>query len=199
MNRFLDGKPARFDQLPSALGAGLVPEANCLLRRVDRRADILAPPSRAEPPDFVQHFNRTAGVDFAHEMNPSGSERQAPLGDQDAQASAQQPHTRAASHLSGGLTRARGWLVMVQIPAPEDWGLLFDLVDRAKLVPLPKAADPQRVKAFDLIVALGFVLGREERLDPTEQAQAHDLTEHMRMGVPTYERAFVVELLQVGQ
>ena len=85
MNRFLDSKAAPFDQLPSSLGTGLVPEANCLLLSVDRRADILATPLRADPPDFVQHFDRTCGVDFAQEMNPSSREWQAALRDQDAQ------------------------------------------------------------------------------------------------------------------
>src|SRR6266542_2720847 len=150
MNRFLQPKATHFDQLPSTLGAGLVPEAKCLLLSVDRRADILATPLWAQTPNFVQHFDRTAGVDFAHHMKPSGSQRQAPLGDQDAQASTQHAHTRAASHLPGSLARERGWLVLVHIPAPEQWTLLFDLGDRGELVPRPKAADPQRVKAFDL-------------------------------------------------
>lgn len=53
MNRFLESKVARFDQLPSGLGAGLVPKAKRLLRCVDRRADILATPLRAKTPHFI--------------------------------------------------------------------------------------------------------------------------------------------------
>src|SRR5215213_450012 len=199
MNRFLQPKAARFDQLPSTLGAGLVPQAKCLFARVDRRADILATPPRPQTPDFVQHFDRTAGVDFAQKMNPSFRQRQAPRRDQSAQIATQQPHTRAASHLRGGLARERRWLVVLHIPSPEQSTLLFDLLAGAELVARPKAADPQRVKAFDLIVALGFVVRGEQWLDPTEQAQAHDLTKHMPMGVPATERAFVVELVQMWQ
>src|SRR6266496_364765 len=199
MNRFLDDKSARFDQLPPGLGAGLVPEGNRLLLSVDRRPYILTTPLRAETPDFVQYFDRTIGVDFAQQMYPSGSQRQAPLWDQDAQASAQHSHARTASELRGSLIRECGWIVMVHIPAPEERGLGLDLADRGKLVPRPKAAHPEAVKAFDLIVALGLVIRREDWLDATEQTGAHDLTKHMRMGVPATEGAFVVELLQLGQ
>lgn len=87
---------------------------------------------------------------------------------------------------------------MVHIPAPEDRSLGLDLAECAELVPRPKGADPQTVKAFDLVIALGFVIGRKERLDPTEQTEPHDLTENMRMGVPATEGAFVVELMQEG-
>jgi hypothetical protein len=55
------------------------------------------------------------------------------------------------------------------------------------------------VEAFDLKVALGFVLGRKQRLDPTEQTAAHHLTEDEPMGVSATKCAFVVELLQAGQ
>src|SRR6266536_6450663 len=105
MNRFLDDKSARFDQLPPGLGAGLVPEGNRLLLSVDRRPYILTTPLRAETPDFVQYFDRTIGVDFAQEVDPSLRQRQAPLWDQAAQASAQSAHARTASHLRYGLTR----------------------------------------------------------------------------------------------
>ena len=158
MNSFLDDKSARFDQLPPSLGVGLVPEGNRLLGRVDRRPYILTTPLGAKTPDFVQDFDRTAGVDFAQEMYPSPSQRQAPLWDRDAQASAQQSHARSASHLRGSLARECGWIVMIHRAAPEQPGLGLDLAESGELVPRPKAAHPQRVKAFDLIVALGFVL-----------------------------------------
>ena len=103
MNRFLQAKAARFDQLPGGLDALLVPEANRLLLCVDRRTDIFATPLASEPPDFVQHRDRTCGIDLAHEVYPSGGQRQAPLWDQEPQASAQQPQPPTASHLRGGL------------------------------------------------------------------------------------------------
>src|SRR2546422_5980544 len=144
MNSFLDSKAARFDQLPGRHGVGLVPEANCLLLDVDRRADIFSSPIRAEPPDFFQLFDRSCGIDLAHEMNPSSGEWEAPGGNQPTQGSTQQPRARAASHLSGGLAAYCRRVVMVHIPAPEERGLGFDLVERAELEPRPKAADPQR-------------------------------------------------------
>ena len=103
MNCFLDSKAARFDQLPGLIGVGLVPEANRLLLCIDRRADIFTTPLPSELPDFVQQFDRSCGVDLAHEMNPSSTQRQAPLGDQMTQGSTQQPHACTASHLSGRL------------------------------------------------------------------------------------------------
>src|SRR5262245_8530464 len=190
MNCFLDSKTARFDQLPSLIGVGLVPEANRLLLNIDRRADIFTTPHQSEPPDLVQHFDRSCRVDLAQEMNPSSGERQAPLGDQMTHGATQQPHSRATSHLTGRLAAYCRWVVMVHIPAPEDRGLGFDLGNRGELVPRPKGADPQRVKTFDLVVALGFVEGREQRLDPTKQTEAYDLTEHKRMGVSATECAF---------
>ena len=199
MNPLLDWKAARFDQLPSCLGVGLMPEANALLLNVDRRTDIFATPFGAEPPDLVQHFDRTIEVDFAQEMNPASTQWHAPDWNQAAQGSGEPPQPRATVHLSGGLAFECGRVVMVHIPAPEEWTLRFDLLAIGELVPRPKGADPQRVEAFDLKVALGFVIGREERLDPTEQTQTHDLTQHVRMGVPATERAFVVELVQIGQ
>src|SRR5437762_12721757 len=105
MNPFLDDKSARFNPLPTGLGAGVVPETDRLLRRVDRRPYVLTAPLGAETPDFVQYFDRTVGIDFAQEMYPSGSQRQAPLWDQSAQASTQQSHSRTASQLRGSLTR----------------------------------------------------------------------------------------------
>ena len=64
MNPFLDDKSARFNPLPTGLGAGLVPETDRLLRRVDRRPYILTAPLGAETPDFVQwesQLGRRAG------------------------------------------------------------------------------------------------------------------------------------------
>src|SRR5215211_7933634 len=155
MNRFLNPKAARFDQAPIALGASLVPEAHFLHLCVDRRAHILATPPRSKVPNFVQHFDCTTGVDFAQKMKPSLRQRQASLWYQSAQIGSQQPHTRAASKLRRGLARERGWLVVIHIPAPEQSTLLLDFAERAKLVARPKRADPKRVTAFDMVVALG--------------------------------------------
>src|SRR5215212_4005089 len=119
MSRFLDNKAAFFDQLPPGLGAGLMPQADRLLCRVSRRADILTTPFGTEPPHFVQQRQRTTRVDFAHKMQPSGRQRQALVWDQASQASIQQPHARATSHLSWALARERGWIVMIHIPVPE--------------------------------------------------------------------------------
>src|SRR5438045_2233249 len=153
MNWFLDSKAARFDQLPGCLGVGLAPEANGLFLSVDRRADIFTTPPQSEPPDVVQHFDRSCGVDLAHEMNPSSTQWQAPQGDQMTQGSTQQSHVRAASHLRGRLAAYGRRVVMVHIPVPEDRSLGFDLGNRGELVPRPKGTAPHRVKAFDLIVA----------------------------------------------
>jgi len=199
MNPLLDSKAARFDQLPWRICVGLMPEANALLLCVDRRAHIFTTPPQSQLPDFVQHFDRSCAIDLAHEMNPSSTQRQAPFRDQLTQVSSQQPQRCAASHLSGCLAIECGRVVMVHVPAPEDRGLGFDLGNRGELVPRPEAADPHRVKAFDLKVALGFVIGREQRLDPTEQTGTHDLTEDVPMGVSATKGAFVVELVQAGQ
>lgn len=87
MNRFLQAKAARLDQLPSGLDVGLVPEANCLLLSVDGRTNIFATPLGAKLPDFVEQLDRTCGVDFAHEVYPSDGDGQAPFWDQVPQAS----------------------------------------------------------------------------------------------------------------
>src|SRR5215212_2519969 len=100
MNSLLDRKTACFDQLPSGLGALLMPEGNRLLRCVDRRANIFAAPLGAEPPDLVQHLDGTALIDFAHEMQPPSRERHTPRWDQMTQGCAQPPDFCAASHLS---------------------------------------------------------------------------------------------------
>src|SRR5215211_820014 len=168
MNCFLDSKAALFDQVPTGLSAGLMPETNRLLLSVDRRADILTTPFGSEPPHFVQQRQRTIRVDFAHKVQPSGRQRQASLWDQPSQARIQPPHARARSHLSRALARERGRIVLMHIPVPEEWCLGFDLVAVAEAVSRPKAAHPQAVKGFDLIVALGFVVGCEQRLDPAK-------------------------------
>src|SRR5215213_624534 len=142
MYRFLEHKLARFDPLPSGLGAGLMPEANRLLRCVDRCPYILTTPFGAETPDFIQYFDCTALVDFAQEMYPSSSQRQAPLWDHLTQASTQHAHFRTASHLRRSLTRECWWIVLLHIPAPEQHRLGFDLAECGELVPRPKAADP---------------------------------------------------------
>src|SRR5262245_50854350 len=116
MNPLLDSKAARFDQLPPCLGVGLVPEANGLFLSVDRRADILTTPRQSKPPDFVQQFDCSCGVDLAHEMNPSSTQRQAPRRDQMTQASTQQSHPRTASHLRGRLAAYGRRVVMIHIP-----------------------------------------------------------------------------------
>src|SRR5215211_3535587 len=139
MNRFLEPKTARFDQPPRSFGIGLVPEAKCLLRCVERRADILATPPRPETPHFVHNFDCPVGVDFAHKVNSSGSQRQAPRRYLSAQASTQQSYACATSHLRRCLARKRGWRVMVHIPPPEERGLRLNLVEIGKLVPRPKA------------------------------------------------------------
>src|SRR5215207_8933490 len=108
MHSFLDDKSARFDQPPTGLSAGLVPEGNCLLLSVDRRPYIFTTPLGAETPAFVQYLDHTGGVDFAQEMYPSSGQWQASLWDQDAQASAQQSYPRTASHLRRGSTRECG-------------------------------------------------------------------------------------------
>ena len=199
MNGFLHSKAAHFDQLPGRLCVGLVPEADTLLLGVDRCAHIFTTPPQSEPPHLVQHLDRSCAVDLAHEMNSSSGQRHTPLRDQMPQASVQQSHTRAASHLSGRLAIERGRVVMVHVPTSEDRGLGLDFGNRGELVARPEAADPHRVKVFDLKVAFGFVERREQRLDPTEQTAAHDLTEDESMGVSATKCAFVVELLQAGQ
>jgi len=199
MHRFLDYEATCFDQVPSDLGAGLMPEGNRLRLGVDRRANVFATPLGAETPNFVQHFDGSAGVDFAHEMQPPSRQGHPPGWDQDAQGSAQPPYRRTTACLSRSLVRQCRRIILVHIPAPEERCLRLNLVESGELVPRPKAAAPQTVEAFDLVVALGFVVRREERFDPTEQTQSHDLTQHVRMGVPTAEGAFVVELMQAGQ
>src|SRR5262245_53603754 len=199
MNPLLDAKSARLDPLPLGLGTLLVPEGDRLLGCVDRRPYILTAPFGANWPDFIQYFDCTALVDFAQEMYPSSRQRQTPLWNDLTQASAQQPYARTAPHLCRCLTRECWWIVLLHIPAPEQHRLGFDLATCGELVSQPKAADPRRVKAFDLIVALGFVIGREQRLDPAEQTQTYDLTKDVGMGVPATEGTFVVELVQAGQ
>src|SRR5215212_9779660 len=98
MDWFLYSKATPFDQPPGCLGGGLLPEANRLVRGVDRCAHILTTPLRAHLPDLIQHFDRTAGVDFAQEMNPSSRQRHMSLGYQMTQASSQPLHTYTASH-----------------------------------------------------------------------------------------------------
>src|SRR5687767_11904833 len=180
MNSLPDSKTTRFDHLPPGLGAGLMPEGNRLLGCVDRRANVFAAPLGAEPPDLVQHFDCTTGVDFAHEMQSSSRERHTTRWDQMTQGCAQPPDRHAASHLSRSLACQGGRIILVHVPAPEERDLCLDLVQIGELVPRPKAAYPEAVKAFDLVVALGLVIGREEWFDATEQTQSYDLPKHMR-------------------
>src|SRR6266536_238174 len=100
MNSFLDYEATCFDQEPSDLGGGLMPEGNRLRLGVDRRANVFATPLGAEPPNFVQHFDRSAGVDFAHEMQPPSRQGHPSRWDQPAQGSVQPPDRRALACLS---------------------------------------------------------------------------------------------------
>src|SRR5262245_40416709 len=198
MNCFLDNKAALFDQPPSGLSALLMPEANRLLLCVDRRSDILTTPLRTEPPYFVQQPQRTTRVDFAQRRASAGRQRQAPLWDQTPEARSPLPHPRTTSDLNWAPARERGRIILMHIPAPEERGFGFDLVAIAERVARPKGANPEAVKGFDLIVALGFVVGSEQRLDPAKQAQAHDLTQYAPRGVPTAKGAVVVDLEPAG-
>src|SRR5829696_9076811 len=123
MNRFLDDKAAHFDQLPTGLGAGLVPKANRLLGCVDRRPYILTTPLGAKPPDLVEQFDYTARVDFAQEMQPSSREWYTPLWDQPTQGCVQPPDRRTASHLRWRLAVECRRIIVVGVPAPEEWNL----------------------------------------------------------------------------
>jgi hypothetical protein len=105
MNCFLDRKAALFDQPPTSFGTLLMPEANRLLCRVDRRAYILTTPSRTQTPDFVQQRQRTTWVDLAHKVQPAGCKRQAPPWNQTLQARVQ-PRTRAPRRIIAGLLPA---------------------------------------------------------------------------------------------
>ncbi len=55
------------------------------------------------------------------------------------------------------------------------------------------------MKAFDPVVALGFVDGDEPRLHATEQAQMDDLAQNAGVRMSAAERASVVELVQPRQ
>jgi hypothetical protein len=58
---------------------------------------------------------------------------------------------------------------------------------------------PETVKRFDLMVALGFVDGSEDRLHSAKQTQPHYAANDQSMRLTTTERSFVVELMQTRQ
>ena len=55
------------------------------------------------------------------------------------------------------------------------------------------------MEGLDLVIALGLVKGREDRLNPAEQTQADDASDHMRMRMPTAKGRFVIQLLHERQ
>jgi len=73
------------------------------------------------------------------------------------------------------------------------------MLQATKYTARPKAIQPHAVKRFNQVIALRFVFRNEQRLDAAEQTQAHHLTHHTRMRMPTTERAFIIELLNERQ
>ncbi len=63
----------------------------------------------------------------------------------------------------------------------------------------PEASLPQAMDGFDLVIALGLVKEREDRLDPAEETQAHDTSDPMRVRMPTAKNRFVIQLLHERQ
>ena len=55
------------------------------------------------------------------------------------------------------------------------------------------------MKGLDLIVAFRFIDRDEKGFDAAEQAQAHHLTDDVRMSVSTTKRPFIIKLLQLRQ
>ena len=73
---------ARFETAPIGVLIRLVPEAYLLSRGVDGGGDVFAPPSLTDQPGLVEESDCALGIDFAHDVNPSRTQRQAPLGNQ---------------------------------------------------------------------------------------------------------------------
>src|SRR5262245_40420048 len=183
MNLLLHAKTTRFDQMPLSCGGTLMPKGDLLLARTKRRTNILAAPPHAQRPDRIEHNQLALAIDFAQKMYSACRYRQPSLWQQPMQLAAQTPRRSASTHFGWGLAFQTGRSVVVHIPAPEERYFGLNLFERAKLVPRPKGGVPERVKAFDLIVALGFVVGSEQWLDAAKEAGTHQLTKHTLMGV----------------
>src|SRR5262249_58197345 len=82
MYGLVNPKRASFETAPIGALNRFVPETHPLLRSVNGGANVFAHPSLANCPGLVKESDRTLGIDFAHDMNPPSTERQAPIGNQ---------------------------------------------------------------------------------------------------------------------
>jgi len=199
MHWFFQTKAPRFEQLPFGLGVGLLPKGNGLVAGMNGGPDIVAAPLQADEPGLVQQFDLAVRVDVAHEMQATRGKRQPALGDNLTQGTGQQSRAGPSANLRWGLTLQGRGIIVIHIPVPEQRRFGDYLGAVGELLPRPTSSGPDAVKRFDLVIAFGIVVGREQGFDATPQTQPHDLTEHARMGMPAAERAFVVELMDEWQ
>src|SRR5919197_2112336 len=189
---------ARFETAPIGVLIRLVPEAYLLSRGVDGGGDVFAPPSLTDQPGLVEESDCALGIDFAHDVNPPGTQRQAPLGNQLRQRRGQCWWMKSTPHLRYRLALQRRRTILVPVPAQEERQLAAHFGATAELVARPEACYPETVKRLDLVIALGFVNRRKEWLDLAVQTATYYLTEHTLMSWPAIEGALVVELMDKG-
>jgi hypothetical protein len=77
MSRFLELKLSRFDQSPVGICPRLMPDGQGLSSRIHRGSHIFADPLGADRPGFVQEFDLSSVIHFAHEVNPTSGDGQA--------------------------------------------------------------------------------------------------------------------------
>ena len=192
------GHQARFETSPIGVLIRLVPEAHVLLRGVDGGADVFAPPSLTDQPGLVEESDCALGIDFAHDVNPPRTQRQALLGNQLRQRRGQRRWMKSTPHLRYRLALQRRRTILVPVPAQEERQLAAHFGATAELVARPEACYPETGKRLDLVIALGFVNRRKAWLDLAVQTATHYLSEHTLMSWPAIEGALVVELMDKG-
>jgi len=76
MNGFIESKLSGLDQSPIGGDIRLMPHRDSLLLGINGGSNIFANPFFTDGPRFVQELNVSRQIDFAHEMDATGRNRQ---------------------------------------------------------------------------------------------------------------------------
>ena len=163
-----------------------------LLAQINRRPNVLTGEALGDFPLFFENVDLTAGIHFADEVQPSGSEGQF------FRNSRNLPTQQFCATLPpGGLTDTHsaeiGWGISL-IPGQKLRAFAKQITERSKVILIPKALNPDSIDAFHDMVSLRFPRRDEDRFDAQVQKQSNDFAEDGSGASEPCESRVIIEL-----